>query len=192
MSRWFVPVVLIALVGCKKKEPEAPMPEPAPAAEPAPAPAPAPAEPEMSEADYGPVVDPVMFETGGTTIAAGQMGAIDKAAEVAKSSDWSILVVGLADASGDPAANKAISEQRANAVADELKKRVPGIESRIQAVGIGERLATGATQSERKVEFVFYKDKGLPPRQVVIKSGVLEEDFRARRAARQSGEMPPK
>ena len=172
-------LLLLAALGCKKKEPEAPTPDPAPA------PAPAASAPAPAEAKYGPILDAVHFESGGTTIGADQLKAIDAAAETLKTSQWTVLIVGLADASGDPAANKVISEQRAEAVAAELRKRVPDVPAeRIKVIGVGEKLATGASQSERKVEFVFYEEQGLPLRQVVMRSGVLEEDFRAKRATR--------
>ncbi|MEZ4236887.1 MAG: OmpA family protein [Myxococcota bacterium] len=165
--------VLVFAVGCKKKAPEAPAPEP----EPAPA--------QEKESNYGPVIDPVLFETGGVVIDADQLPAVDAAADIVRNSDWKVLVVGLADATGDAETNKRISQERADNVAGALRERLGGIPAdRIVSIGIGERLATGESQSERKAEFVFFHDKGLPYKQVVIKSGVLEEDFRARRAAR--------
>lgn len=168
-------VALLSLaLACAKKAPETPAPEPEPAAPAAPA-----------AANYGPVIDAVLFETGGTKIAPDQMQAIEAAAEVLRTSDWTVLVVGLADASGDAETNKVLSQQRAEAVADELRKRVSVPAERIVVQGIGEKLATGSSQSERKVEFVFFRDKGLPLKQVVIRSGVLEEDFRAKRATKQ-------
>lgn len=190
MSNRMSIVLLATVLGCAKKTPETPTPEPAPAPSAA-TPAPAPAAPAADpQADYGPVVDAVLFNSGGTVIAADQVGAIDKAAEVLKGSDWKVIVVGLADATGDAEANKVISQQRADTVVAELRKRVELADDRVMAVGIGEKLATGATQSERKVEFVFYHDKGLPPRQVVMRSGVLESDFRAKRAAAQEAPKP--
>lgn len=162
--------LLLLTAGCAKKtEVETPTPDPAPAA----------AEPR-----FGPTLDAVLFETGGNTIDAGQLDAIASAAEVLGDSDWSVLVVGLADAVGDAETNKRLSKERAEAVAAELRSRTSVSRDRIIAIGIGERLATGESQSERKVEFVFFRDTGLPYRQVVIRSGVLEEDFRAKRASR--------
>ena len=130
-----------------------------------------------------PIISPVNFETGSTEIAASEQDAIAKAAEVMKSSDWTVLVLGLADATGDAAQNKLLSEQRAEAVAAQLRKLTGGsLGDRIKVHAIGERLATGGSEvSERKVEFVFFKDEGLPLREVVVKSRVLEEDFRAKR-----------
>ncbi|HHO51441.1 MAG TPA: OmpA family protein [Deltaproteobacteria bacterium] len=171
-------VLLTLTTGCAKKtEVEAPTPDPAPA--PAPAPDPAPAEPQ-----FGPTLDAVLFETGGSVIAANQMDVIDEAAEVLESSDWSVIVVGLADAAGDAETNKRLSKERADAVANALRSKTSVSQDRIISIGIGERLATGESQSERKVELVFFRDTDLPYRQVVIRSGVLEADFRAKRATR--------
>jgi outer membrane protein OmpA-like peptidoglycan-associated protein len=170
-------IAALVAVGCKKTPPETPAPEPAPA--PAPAPEPAPAAPQF---EAGPVIDPITFDSGVTTVKAAEMPIIDKAADILKNGDWKVIVVGLADASGDAEQNKILSQQRADAVAAELTKRIQLPEDRIQVKGIGEKLATGATQSERKVEFVFYKNAGdMPVRQIVMKSGVLEADFRQKR-----------
>ncbi|MEQ1565563.1 MAG: hypothetical protein ABMA64_07995 [Myxococcota bacterium] len=57
--------------------------------------------------------------------------------------------------------------------------------SRIVVYGMGEKLAAGETLRERKVEFVFYEEKGEPVREVVRASGVLDPDYdRERRADR--------
>ena len=168
----FTKLVLVALlassvVGCKKKEPEAPAGQGARAAR-------------------SPIISPVNFDSGSTTIAENQEGAIAEAAEIMKRSDWKVLVVGLADATGDAAMNKQLSEARAEAVAAELRTRVPDVAAdRITVHAIGERLATGETQSSRKVEFVFYKDEGMTNREIIVRSRVLEEDFRAKREAEQ-------
>jgi outer membrane protein OmpA-like peptidoglycan-associated protein len=170
--RWMM--MALMLMGCPKKtEPPAPEPEPASAPDPEP----------KEEIEFGPVVDAVNFDSGVTEVKASEMGAIDQAAGILKSGDWKVIVVGLADSSGDVEANKVLSQQRADAVAAELRKRVDLTDERIQVRGIGERLATGATQSERKVEFVFYKDEGeMPVKQIVVRSRVLEQDFREKRA----------
>jgi outer membrane protein OmpA-like peptidoglycan-associated protein len=184
--------LLLFTVACKKKTPE-PAPKPAPepveevdegpVAKP-PAKTPAPVAKPLREG-FGPVVPAVHFESGVMTVAASEMSAVDAAADVLKNEPkWKVIVVGLADASGDAAMNKELSQKRADAVAAELKKKAPGSAARIVSKGIGEKLATGQAQSERKVEFVFYEDKGLPIKQVVMQSGVLEADFRAKRATK--------
>jgi len=173
---------LVLAMGCKKKTPEAPEPEPEPVVEEAPAPPPAPAVKPLT---FGPVVGAVHFDTGGTEVAADQLDAVREAADIMKDSDWVCAVVGLADASGDAAMNKELSQTRAEAVAAKLIEFSGVSADRVKAKGIGEKLATGASQSERKVEFVFFKDTtGRPLKQVVIKSGVLEEDFRAKKSTK--------
>lgn len=172
LGRWTL--VALVMAGCPKKETETPMPVPAPA--------PAPAADKL---DFGPVIDAVNFDSGVVTVPAGEMAAVDRAAEILKSGDWKVIVVGLADAAGDDATNQTVSQQRAEAVAAELRQKVDLSSDRITVRGIGERLASGATQSERKVEFVFYKGgDGMQDRQIVMKSGALEEDFSQRRESR--------
>lgn len=165
MWKWMSIALFATAPGCAKKEP----PKPAPAA---------------PVSAYGPVILPVLFESGITTVAADQMARIDRAVEELRGSDWTLMLVGLADATGDAEANHAISHARADAVLAVMKEKMPNfpVDERIHVVGIGEKLATGERQSERKVEFVFYVDKGLPPKQVAIHSGVLEEDFDRKRS----------
>ena len=137
-----------------------------------------------AKAEKSPIIEPVNFASGSTTIEAAEMPAIDKAADIMKNSDWKVIVLGLADSSGDAAMNKELSEKRADVVAAELRKKAPGVpENRIIVHAIGEKLSTGTTQSERKVEFVFFHGPADNIREIVLKSRVLEEDFRARKDA---------
>ena len=165
----FARLVVLSLfagaAGCKK-EPPAPAPKAAPKA---------PAK--------APIIGAVNFESGSKTIQPSEMGPIDQAAEILRNTDWTVLVLGLADATGDAQANKVLSQERAEAVAAKLRAKVSGSVSsnRIVVHSIGERLADGGSNvSERKVEFVFYHDEGLPLKEVVVRSRVLEEDFRRR------------
>jgi len=174
-------VTIVGALGCKKNPPEVAEPEPEPVEEVAPEPEP---EPEPEPARFGPVVPAVHFETGGTAIAADQLSAVEEAAEILKTTDWTCAVVGLADATGDAGINKELSQQRADVVAAKLLELSGVSDDRVKAKGIGEKLATGESQAERKVEFVFFRDNGRPLKQVVIRSGVLEKDFRAKRATR--------
>lgn len=165
----FVRLVVLSLLaaGCKKAEPE---------------PAAKPPAPTRQVAAKAPIIAAVNFDTGSTAIQPSEEGVIDSAAEIMKNSDWTVLVLGLADATGDAAQNKVLSQQRAEAVAARLRQKVSIPSSRIVVHSIGERLATGGSHvSERKVEFVFYHDEGLPIKEVVVRSRVLEEDFRAKR-----------
>jgi outer membrane protein OmpA-like peptidoglycan-associated protein len=152
----------VVVVGCKKEAPPAAAPKPAPRA---------------------PIIAPVYFETGSKEIRASEDVKIARAAEIYKDTDWKVLVLGLADATGDAAANRELSEGRAEAVATRLRSKVGGDPNRrIVTYYIGEKLASGGEENaERKVEFVFFKDEGLPLKEVVVKSRVLEEDFRNRR-----------
>ncbi len=125
-----------------------------------------------------PIIDPVNFATGSEKVTDDEQAAIDKAASVLKNSDWTVLVLGLADATGDAEMNKKLALERAQNVAAILARKSGVPESRIVVHSIGERLATGSSVRERKVEFVFYHETGLTKKEVVIQSGVLEEDFR--------------
>jgi outer membrane protein OmpA-like peptidoglycan-associated protein len=126
-----------------------------------------------------PVLAPVNFNTGTTELVNDKdQKAIDEAAAILEDSEWSVIVLGLADASGDADSNKALALARAEAVATQLRAKTKVPPKRIVVHSIGEKLATGTTVQERKVEFVFYKEKGLPVREVVEESGVLAEDFR--------------
>ncbi len=155
-SRFFKSVLLLVLVACAK-------------------------QPVPSTPDRAPIIDPVLFDSGSSSIGESELDAVEKAADIVKSTDWTLLVLGLADATGDPAANRMLSEARAEAVAAEVRKRVSVPENRIVVHAIGERLSTGESVVERKVEFIFFRDEGLPMREVVMKSRVLEEDFRRAR-----------
>ncbi len=129
-------------------------------------------------AKYGPVLSPVTFETGSSALSEKDEARVSEAAEVLRDSEWNVLVIGLADVAGDAAMNKDLAERRANEVAELLKKKCPNVPAkRIVTHTIGEKLSTGTTVQERKVEFVFYKDSDLTPKEIVEASGVMEEDF---------------
>jgi outer membrane protein OmpA-like peptidoglycan-associated protein len=131
-----------------------------------------------------PVLGAVNFDSGTTHITnPSDERYIDEAAEILNSTHWSVIVVGLADAEGDPNANKDLSIARAESVAAQLRAKTEIDDARIVVHGIGERLATGESLKERKVEFVFFKDKGQPVREVVLDSGVLSADIRRKRQA---------
>jgi len=138
-------------------------------------------QPAPSTPERAPIIDPVLFQSGSSAIDASEEDAIEKAVEILGRTDWTLLVLGLADATGDPAANRELSLARAEAVAGQVRAKVALPANRVVTHAIGERLATGASIQERKVEFVFFRDEGLPMRDVVMKSRVLEEDFRRAR-----------
>jgi OmpA-OmpF porin, OOP family len=141
----------------------------------------APAAEAATPLKTGPVLNPVNFDSGSTEIKPAELLQIYMAAGVLKGGDWKVMLVGLSDASGDAAANKALTEKRCDAVAAELAKlSIP--HSRIVAHPIGERLATDPNNvRQRKVEFVFYTGGAeMAPRDIAVKSRVLEPDYHAR------------
>jgi outer membrane protein OmpA-like peptidoglycan-associated protein len=89
-------------------------------------------------------VDELSFPTGSAQVPAAAGTALDElAATLEANPDAKIRVEGFADSSGDPQANLALSQRRADAVRRELVgKGVPA--DRIEAVGMGSE-APGAT-----------------------------------------------
>lgn len=131
-----------------------------------------------------PVLSGVNFVSGSTEVAnPSDLQLVDEVVEVLESSNWDVIVVGLADTEGDEAANQKLSIARAEYVADLLRKRSDVEDSRIVVYGMGEKLAVGERLKERKVEFVFYKDQGEPVREVVRASGALDPDYDRKRKA---------
>jgi len=128
----------------------------------------------------GPVIDPVNFNTGSTDVENSEKEECDRAADVMKNGNWKVLLVGLADSSGDAASNKVLSERRAQAVSSELQRR--GVAAnRISIQSMGERLATGEALRERKVEFVFYTGgANLSFTEIAERSHVMDADFHGR------------
>jgi outer membrane protein OmpA-like peptidoglycan-associated protein len=141
---------------------------------------PEPPKPPQNEFKTGPIIDPVNFESGSTSVKDTEAKSLDKAAEIMKGGEnWTVMLVGLADASGDPATNKDLTQKRCDAVQAELNKR--GVaDTRIVTHAIGERLATDSNNvRQRKVEFVFYTGgEGMSPHDIAVKSRVLEADYR--------------
>jgi len=136
------------------------------------------------ELKTGPIIAPVNFESGSTSIKDSEVHSLDLAAGIMMGGDWKVMLVGLADASGDAETNRALTQQRCDAVAAELNKRsIP--DTRIVEHAIGERLATDPNNvRERKVEFVFYMGgDNLSPHDLEVRSRVLEPDFHAHQEA---------
>ena len=124
-----------------------------------------------------PVLKPVFFETGSTQFSSdADNDVIARAVKVLKTSEFHVVVVGLADSAGDPEVNKRLSEERAAAVAKMLKDQSGVRDGRIHVHSVGERLATTETVVQRKVEFVFFIDDGRPIPKVVADSGILRDD----------------
>jgi outer membrane protein OmpA-like peptidoglycan-associated protein len=129
-----------------------------------------------------PIVAAVNFESGTTTfVNDADAAAVAEAAEVLRTTKWNVIVVGLADAEGDPASNEKLSVARAQLVAEQLRDQTKD-ESRIRVHGFGERLAVGESVRERKVEFVFHDaDDDRPIKEIIGESGVLTPDIRRKR-----------
>jgi hypothetical protein len=144
----------------------------------------------LSGCAKAPVLGAVNFDSGTTRITnPSDERWIDEAAEVLQSTKWSVIVLGLADTQGDTESNKALSIARAEAVAAQLREKTDVDDARIVVHGMGERLAVGEMLKERKVEFVFFKDKGQPVRQVILDSGVLDDDLRRKRQAERAAQQ---
>lgn len=131
-----------------------------------------------------PILSAVNFNSGTTDITnPSDERLIEQAAEVLASSKWSVIVIGLADTEGNAEFNQSLSIARAESIAALLREKSGVDPSRVIVHGLGERLAVGETIKERKVEFVFFKDKGQPIKEVVLDSGVLSEDIRRKKKA---------
>lgn len=126
-----------------------------------------------------PVIKPVFFESGQVTFAnpAEDDAVVARAAKILETTEFSVVVVGLADTEGDAASNKALAEQRAEHVAGMLKEKTKGVPAgRIKTFALGEKFATSDTQGERKCEFVFFDDNGQSVQQVVDHARALRDD----------------
>lgn len=107
------------------------------------------------------VLDDLVFASGAATLNAGDYASLAAvAAWLQANPDGTIALVGHTDASGSLAANTALSERRAEAVAEVLVETYGADESRIAAEGVG-FLAPRATnqteegrQKNRRVEVI--------------------------------------
>lgn len=122
--------------------------------------------------DFDPIKTIVVpFATGSSTLGPKGRGIIDEAAAWAKTQDrngWMVAVVGFADSTGKTAANKTLSEKRANAVIGYLvtKHNMP-LHRLVQPFGAGQDMpaATNTTAAgraaNRRVEIRLLKNKGI-------------------------------
>jgi outer membrane protein OmpA-like peptidoglycan-associated protein len=126
-----------------------------------------------------PVIKAVYFESGQTQFAtpADDTAVVERAARILETTEFSVVVVGLADTEGDAAMNKALAQKRADHVASLLREKSKGVGAkRIETFALGEKFATSDAQGERKVEFVFYTDRGQSVQQVVDNARALRDD----------------
>jgi len=113
----------------------------------------------------------VPFATGRYALGPQGRGVIDEAAAWAKTQDrkgWMVSIVGFADSTGNSAANKTLSERRANAVIGYLvSKHNMSLTRLIQPFGAGvdrpvatNETAAGRAQN-RRVEIHLLKNRGI-------------------------------
>lgn len=100
----------------------------------------------------------VAFDSGSTKIKAEDAGKLDKLAKDAKDNYVTqICVTGFADKTGDAQRNERLSQARANAVADALRKRGIAADALVVS-GKGETFGSSmgflasSSQAERRVE----------------------------------------
>ena len=136
--------------------------EPA-AASPSATPTEAPTEAPTEVADL-PELAGIQFETGSTTLAAASTGVLDQAAAAIVAAlpshpNLHVAINGYTDSQGDPAANRALSQQRAEAVSAYLASR--GVPAEVlSATGFGDAnpIASNDTAdgraANRRVDFV--------------------------------------
>ena len=111
----------------------------------------------------------VMFDVGAATLKPGAELTLDRlAAFMSANPDTRVIIEGHTDATGSDATNQALSERRAESVANALRTRGLGI-ARLNLVGLGEAYpvasndTTAGRQQNRRVEIVLSDDSGQFP-----------------------------
>ena len=126
------------------------------------------AELQAKQTDRGMVLTlgDVLFDTSAATLKPGAGAVLDRVAGFLKeNSGTKVMIEGHTDARGSEAYNQALSERRAQAVADALAFR--GIDrGRVEAVGRGKSLPVASNdtaagqQQNRRVELIFSDASG--------------------------------
>ncbi|MGB3867689.1 MAG: OmpA family protein [Xanthobacteraceae bacterium] len=102
----------------------------------------------------------IRFESGSATISADSAGLLDRLAEIAlRCPAAAIEIVGHTDSDGDPAANQALSEARAKAVADYLVKAgLPADRFKTSGMGSSQPIADNDNEAgkarNRRIDFL--------------------------------------
>ena len=92
----------------------------------------------------------VLFDFDKATITSKASAALDEVAQKVKGAGVSTAtVVGHTDSESDEAYNQKLSEKRAQAVAAELRKRLPGVELTVEGRGESEPVASNETEAGR-------------------------------------------
>jgi outer membrane protein OmpA-like peptidoglycan-associated protein len=108
----------------------------------------------------------VLFETNKASLQAGAQRTVQKVADFLNQyPERNILIEGFTDSQGSDTYNKKLSEDRAQAVRDELLKN--GVDAeRIDVLGYGEEFPVASNdnaagrQQNRRVEIVISKENG--------------------------------
>jgi outer membrane protein OmpA-like peptidoglycan-associated protein len=108
----------------------------------------------------------VLFDTGKSTLKPGAIRTVDNLATfMQQHPERKVLIEGYTDSTGSESTNDALSEQRADAVRDELERdNIPF--DRVQVHGLGERYPVASNdtssgrQQNRRVEVVFSNNDG--------------------------------
>jgi len=128
---------------------------------------PAPAAIELSD------INPVYFQSGSTSLSdQDDYFAVARAVEnLQKDGNVYLLLVGYADSSGDPAANAALSLERAQTIRSLIVEQAGVSPDRILVVALGEESGTDDMQAARRVEFIFHvaaEGAGAPNSQSIL------------------------
>ena len=122
--------------------------------------------------DFDPIKTIVVpFATGSSALGPKGKGIIDEAAAWVKTQDrngWVVAVIGFADSTGKTAANKSLSERRANSVIGYLvtKHGLP-LHRLVQPFGAGQDMPVDTNKTaagraaNRRVEIRLLKNKGI-------------------------------